>query len=512
MTKIKDLPRSNKSTRSDLLTILQNGQTKTISKKDLLQELEKSVERVANQIKSVLNNVHTNVRKKNDSRFNTAVIASHPTNKSHLTTKKYVDNSLQNVLKNDGTTKLYKPLSYSKSPVVYQSTDIVDKNFVDNQLKSVLKKIKKNLGNSGYPKASAGDTFVIQAHHNTFATNGPEIQKGDILLCIEDSGGGTHGEVGHQFAIVNTNVVFASQTSAGILRAASVKDVTDLKAEDSALTPYAYRTAQELGSEYNRTTISIPSHTLTEKEKGIIGVDCRRTAVVLTLPSIGRLSNPKIIKYIIKDEFNNSLKNNISIVTAGGDTIQGARVHVINSNSASVKLYNDGKNSWYLESNVSSAAGSESGVKSFLTNDITNGERVTSTGAYESVMSIDVDLREYPIGTGFKVVSHCSTAANGNTKTIAIGIDGNQVLASSLTGTTAPNAKFIHHEATFMHTDTAKYFVFGTIHTGADDTAAGLTNNLEIDWNTKIKVSVDVNAATATTDVNVYALQIIPLK
>ena len=63
MTKIKDLPRSNKSTRSDLLTILQNGQTKTISKKDLLQELEKSVERVANQIKSVLNNAKTDSEK-----------------------------------------------------------------------------------------------------------------------------------------------------------------------------------------------------------------------------------------------------------------------------------------------------------------------------------------------------------------------------------------------------------------------------------------------------------------
>ena len=512
MTKIKDLPRLNKSTRADLLTIVQKGQTRTITKKDLLQELEKSIEKVSAQIKSIVNSVEKNVRKKNDSRFETAVIAKHPTNKSHLTTKKYVDNSLQNVLKNDGTTKLYKPLSYSKSPEVYQNTDIVDKNFVDNQLKSVLKKIKKNRGNSGYPKASAGDTFVIEANHSVFATNGPEIQKGDLLMCIEDSDGGTHGEVGHQFAIVNTNVVNASQTSAGILRASSAKDVMDLKGEDSALTPLAYKTAQELGSEYNRTVIAVPSYTLKESEKGIVGVDARRVSPVITLPSIGRLSNPKIVKYIIKDEFNNSLKNNISIVTSGGDSIQGARVHLINSNSASVKLYNDGNNNWYLESNVSSAAGSESGVKSFLTNDITNGERVTSTGAYESVMSIDVDLREYPIGTGFKIVSHCFAAANGNTKTIAIGIDGNQVMASSLTGTTAPNGKFIHHEVTFMHSDTAKYFAFGTVHTGADDSAAGLTNNLEIDWNTKIKVSVDINAATATTDVNVYALQIIPLK
>ena len=406
---------------------------------------------------------------------------------------------------------LEAPLSYRRSPSSFKSTDVVDKNFVDTELRQVLKKVKKNSGDSGYPKATAGETFIVQKTHTIFATNGPEVQKGDLLLCIEDSAGGTHGEAGHQYAILNTNVVFASESSAGILRAASTKDALDLRAQDAALTPLAYKTAQENGSEYNRTVVDVPTYTLVESEKGIVGVDCRRNTVSITLPSIGRLSNPKVVKYIIKDEHNNSLKNNITLVTAGGNTIQGSRTHIINSNGASVKLYNDGMGTWYLESNVSASAGDSSGVKSFLTNDITNGEQVTSTGAYESVMSIDVDLREYPIGTGFKVVSHCATAGNGNTKTIAIGLDGNQVLASSLTGTTAPNNQFVHHEVTFMHTDTAKYFAFGFIHMTQDDTASGLTNNLEIDWNTKIKVSLDVNVS-ATTDVKVYALQVIPLK
>ena len=511
MTKIKDLPRANKSGRGDLITIVQSGHTRTISKKDLLQELEGSVKKISSQIKSVANKVDRSTLKKGFNRFSSPVIGKEPVSKSHLTTKKYVDDSLQNVLKNDGTTKLELPLSYRRSPESFASTDIVDKNFVDKELKSVLKKVRKNAGDSGYPKASAGDTFVIQKNHTQFAVNGPEIQKGDLLLCLEDSEGGTHGEAGHQFAIVNTNVVFANESSAGILRAASVKDVTDLRAQDAALTPLAYKVAQEVGSEFNRTTVSVPTQTLVEDDKGIIGVDCRRNAVTLTLPSIGRLANPKIVKYIIKDEHSNSLKNNITLITSGGNTIQGARTHIMNTNGASVKLYNDGESTWYLESNVSASAGDTSGVKSFLTNDITNGEQVTSTGAYESVMSIDVDLREYPVGTGFKVVSHCATAGNGNTKTIAIGLDGNQVLASSLTGTTAPNNQFVHHEVTFMHTDTAKYFAFGFIHMTQDDTAAGLTNNLEIDWNTKIKVSLDVNVS-ATTDVKVYALQVIPLK
>jgi hypothetical protein len=512
MAKIKDLPRSNKSNRTDLITILQKGKTKTISKKDLLQELESSINKLASQIKGVMNNVSRTTMKKNDHRFNSPIIGKAPVNKNHLTTKKYVDTSLHNVLRNDGTTKIENALSYRKSPRVYNSTDIVDKNFVDKELKTVLKTIKRVQGSGGYPKASAGDTFVLQKTHNNFATNGPEVQKGDLLMCVEDSDGGTHGEAGHQFAIVNTNVVFATESSAGILRAASVSDATALKAQDAALTPLAYKGAQEAGSEYNRTIVAIPSHTLAEADKGIVGVDCRRTAITLTLPSIGRLENPKVVKYLIKDEHSNSLKNNITIVSSGGDTIQGSRTHIINTNGASLKLYNDGGSSWYLESNISSSAGDTAGVKSFITNDITNGEQPTTTGAYESVMSIDVDLREYPIGTGFKVISHCMTAGNGNTKTVAIGLDGNQVLASSLTGTTAPNGLFIHHEVTFLHSDTAKYFAFGTVHMTQDDSAAGLTNNLEIDWDTKIKVSVDVLAATAATDVKVYALQVIPLK
>ena len=267
-----------------------------------------------------------------------------------------------------------------------------------------------------------------------------------------------------------------------------------------------------MGSEYNRTIISTPSHTLLESEKGIIGVDCRRTAVTLTLPSIGRLENPKIVKYLIKDEYGASLKNNITLIASGGDSIQGSRTYLMNSNNSSIKLYNDVEGKWYLESDISGGSDVTQGVKTFVTDDVTNGERATSTGAYESVMSIDVDLREYPEGTGFKVISHCSTAGNGNTKTIAIGIDGNQVIASSTTGTTAPNNKFVHHEVTVLNSGTPKTMAFGFCMMTQDDTSAGLSNNLDIDWNQKITVSVDVNAASAATDVNVYALQIVPLK
>ena len=91
-----------------------------------------------------------------------------------------------------------------------------------------------------------------------------------------------------------------------------------------------------------------------------------------------------------------------------------------------------------------------------------------------------------------------------------------QVLASSTTGTTAPNGLFCHHEVTVLHSDTPQYMAFGFCLVGADmaadASAAGLNNTLELDWNSKITVSLDVNVATAVTDVKVYALQVVPLK
>tara|TARA_E500000305_G_scaffold103363_1_gene98803 strand:+ start:9543 stop:11132 length:1590 start_codon:yes stop_codon:yes gene_type:complete len=507
-------PRTGISSKGDLIDIIQNGVRKQISKIDLLKQLDDAIKSVSAEVKSVKRQVSKRTIDKNSPSFGGPVSASAPRSQNHLATKGYVDSITNNVIKNDGTTALTNNLSYRNAPVSFKDNDVITKKFVDDELKATLKTIQREKGDHGYPKASAGDSFIIEEDNQVFATDGPEVQAGDLILCIENSEGGTHGSVGHQYAIVNTNVVFSTEEKAGILRVATEEDLTYLDAADSALTPEKYKRALELGSEYNRTIVSVPNYSLTEEEKGIIGVDCRRNAVTLTLPSISRLSNPKILKYLIKDEYGNSVKNNITLVTSGGNTIQGGRTYLINSNNASVKLYNDGEDKWYLESNVSSGAETSQGVKTFVTSDINAGEKATTTGAYESVMTIDVDLREYPIGTGFKVVSHCLAASNGQTKTVAIGIDGNQVLASSLTTTTAPNGVFIHHEATVLHSDTPKSIAFGFVMVGVDldAVACGADNSLSIDWDQKITISVDVNNATAASDISVYALQVIPLK
>ena len=514
MTKIKDLPQSNSSNRSDFLTIVQNGVTKKITKEDLVKDLKASIQSISSQVSGISTKVNRDVLNKNDLNFQTPVMGKDPVNSGHLSTKRYVDNKLHNTIKNDGSTKINSALSYRVSPMHYNPTDLVDRNFIDGELKNVLKKITKVKGDEGYPAAKAGQTFIVQERQEVFAIDGPEVQEGDIIMCIEDSQGGRHESVGHQFAIVNTNVVLASEATAGILKVASFEDTQNLISDTTAITPRAYKNALETSSEYNRTIVVTPTHLLTESERGIVGVDCRRNPVELTLPSIGRMTNPKIVKFLIKDEYGNAVRNNITLKTSGGNTIQGSRTYLINSNNASVKLYCDGESTWYLESNVSSGSESSAGVKTFVTSDINSGERAATTGAYESVMSIDVDLREYPIGSGFKVVAHCFAAANGNTKTVAIGVDGAQVLPSSLTTTTAPNGVFIHHEVTVLHSDTPKSIGFGFVIVGADLDAvsAGASNNLELDWDQKIAVSLDVNNATAATDVSVYALQVIPLK
>ena len=515
MAKKINLPKTTHSSKGDLLTVIQNGVEKNISKQDLLDYLEASIKSMITQISS-LNSKFSKTVSSESPTFGGPVGAATPHAPYHLATKRYVDTHLANTIKIDGTTKLSANLSYISPPSRLSSNDVVPKEYVDQQLKRTLKTVRKlSQSPNAYPLAVVGDTFLITAYESTFAKDGPEVQEGDILICITNSKGGTHGAVGHQFAIINTNVVFATESSAGILRVASEEDLKQLETNDAAITPFKYKRALETGSEYNRTVVNASTHKLETFDKGIIGVDCRNNAVRIILPSIKRITNPKLTKFTFKDEHGFSLKNNITVEATGGDTIQGSRTYLINTDGASAKIYNDGEGKWLLESSLASGANGGGGVKNFTTDNITTGERasaVTTSSGYTSVISIDVDLRDYPIGTGFKVVCHSSAASNGNTKTVAIGIDGTQTLKSSLTGTTAPNGVFIHQEGTLINSNTAKYFIFGEIYSGADDTAAGLTNNIDITWDRKIIVSADVNVPSAVNDIGVFALQVIPLK
>ena len=52
MAKISELPKASKVNKADRLTILQNGQVKTVTKSSLLKDLEAKISRLAGQLKT----------------------------------------------------------------------------------------------------------------------------------------------------------------------------------------------------------------------------------------------------------------------------------------------------------------------------------------------------------------------------------------------------------------------------------------------------------------------------
>ena len=79
--------------------------------------------------------------------------------------------------------------------------------------------------------------FISVKEYDIFAEDGPALQKGDLLICLTDSAGGAYGAAGSQFAILNTNVVLASEDEAGILKIATDQEVMDFSSDITALTP-----------------------------------------------------------------------------------------------------------------------------------------------------------------------------------------------------------------------------------------------------------------------------------
>ena len=508
MAKISELPKASKVNKADRLTILQNGQVKTVTKSSLLKDLEAKISRLAGQLKTFNKTTLSQTVSKSSPAFTKPVKGKNPTSADHLSTKAYVDKNVSDLIRRDGSVGLTNNLSYT-SKSEFSKNDLVDKDFVDTQLKATLKKIQAKDGKQGYPAASAGDVILINTDYDSFATDGPEIQAGDILICLSDSVGGTHGEVGNQFAMVNTNVITATEEKAGILKKASTQEATELESDSTVISPLKLKNAMESGSAFNRTPVTISSYTLTEADKGVIGVDCRRSPVTLTLPTIKSLKNPKLVKYRIKDEYKASVKNPITIRTSSSDTIQGNNLFKLNSNGGSVKLYTDGVDRWFIENNLPTDLDAIK-VKSVLTDNTTTGERVAAAATEETLMSIDVDLNEYPVGSSFKLVTSCAFAGNGNTKTVTLKVDGTQVISSS-SAVAAPNGLFGVIESTVLHLDTAKSVAYSTASVGSNQ-AVGVTNNLDLDWETTITVSVAVTAATATSDINLYSFQVVPLK
>ena len=139
MAKKLNIPKTNVSSKADLITIMQNGVQKSITKASLLKHLEDSLTNVSAEISSVKKQLSKKTINKDNPSFSKAISAGEPLKDKDLTTKSYVDNSIFNVVKNDGSTKLLKTLSYKNSPNSFRDNDVVTKKFVDNSLKATLK-------------------------------------------------------------------------------------------------------------------------------------------------------------------------------------------------------------------------------------------------------------------------------------------------------------------------------------------------------------------------------------
>ena len=145
MAKKINVPRTQVSAKGDLIAVVQNGVEKHISKQDLLKYLDDSISQVTSELSTVKRQITKRTINTAAPKFNTTISAKHPVESRDLTTKQYVDSAMHNVIKNDGTTKLIKNLSYITSPDVFKEEDLVTKKFVDDELKSTLKAVKKEI-------------------------------------------------------------------------------------------------------------------------------------------------------------------------------------------------------------------------------------------------------------------------------------------------------------------------------------------------------------------------------
>ena len=156
MTKISNLPKASSSSNNDLIVVVQGDKTKSISKESFLGAVERLSAQNASNIKGLQSQLAKKSINKKSPVFTSAVKASDPTDPKHLTTKKYVDKELHNVLRDDGTKKLSNPLSYHKQPSRFRPEDLISKKYADDLLLGVLKTIVKTAANSLPPATSAG--------------------------------------------------------------------------------------------------------------------------------------------------------------------------------------------------------------------------------------------------------------------------------------------------------------------------------------------------------------------
>ena len=497
--KISKLPEISTASAGDFLVIVQNGITKKVSKESFLKSLTSSVKVTANKLNALQSKVSKTALDKTNPRLSKPLITKDPIQPLHAATKMYVDTQVAHAVKVDGSSSVEAPLEYS-GEFSFSDKNLITKEYADNLLNTTLKTIT-SLPGKEYPKASAGDVFVSKEEYEVFATDGPALQEGDLLICAIDSEGGTHGAAGSQFVILNTNVVLASEDTVGIVRLASDKDMRELESDKTAVTPKKYKDSLLVSSLYNRTLIDRTTYTVVEADRGILAVDTRRDSSVITLPGVYSLKDPSLFKITIKDEFGQADTKNIVIKTSGS-SIENKSQIILSSKFQAITLYNDGKN-YYIENNTHFE--NETSGRIMQTGLVTP----SAAGVTETMYETDIDLAQFDHAQGFKVEVSGLFSANANTKTVTLEIGGFSTVTNATT--TAPNGNSF--TASVVILKEVRYAIaYGAILLDGIAADTYTTNSLNLDWNSLTTVKVTANSATINTDTKIYSMVLEPLK
>ena len=502
--KISNLPKTAKSSSADLVMIVQGGVVKNISVSDLTKGLVSGGEKLAAEVRALRKELAKNTINVNNPILTKPLKIPTPKGSGDAANKGYIDTKVSHLIKVDGSSSIVAPLSY-KGVDKFNNNDLVSKEYADGLLDAALKVVKE-LTSDAYPAASSGDVFIALKGYPLFAENGPELQKGDILICLSKSVGGTHGEVGEQFAIINTNVVLGTKDIAGTLKLSSFEEMETMDAMSSAVSPRGVREALESSSVYNRRLIDFGYYEAKEADKGILGVDSRRGAVEIRLPSVSSLSNPKLTKFTIKDEFGHADINNITVKGSSSDVIENLTSLALNQKFQAVTIYNDGKN-YYIESNThnkreNSTAGAGSGTLKSAAKGYASTLNID-----DPVYSFDIDLSQYDVNEGFEIEYYGSFSdTTNNTADLMINS-----VSIATTGVITSLGTF-KLTATVLKSADLRGYVVSSI--GVDGVV--VNNNftsMDLDnWLNTVSVQATLNCSTSLVDAIGHMFIVKPLK
>ncbi len=129
------------------------------------------------------------------------------------------------------------------------------KGYVDN-LFSTGTRIKGSIdcsSNPNYPAADSGDIYYVSASGRIGGSSGQLVNVGDMLVALVDTPAGNEATVGSNWLIVEHNIDYATESTAGIIEIATQSEVNTGTDDTKAITPLklvTYVTSQISGNYY----------------------------------------------------------------------------------------------------------------------------------------------------------------------------------------------------------------------------------------------------------------------